>query len=107
MTQSGHSRLTGGGFPALSWAGGRPPSLVEAIRPKLIVPLPIGQNERNATRLFVIAYTATLVGNADHEGLLWNGLGRSRLRELVVHGVNSALRRTFNRVEDSLPEGVV
>src|SRR5260221_1691617 len=67
----------------------------------------MGQDEPSATRLFVIADAAALVGKADHKGLLRKSLGRSRLRELIVHGADCTFRCTLNRIEDSLPERVV
>ena len=48
-----------------------------------------------------------MVTDARDIGLLWNGLGRSGLREVVVLYRNASFRCGFNRVVASLPEPVI
>ena len=57
--------------------------------------------------LFVIADAAALVADFRHKGLLGNRLGRSGLREVIVHRVDASLGRFGDRIEDSLSEWVV
>jgi hypothetical protein len=52
--------------------------------------------------LFVVADAATLVADARNKGFLGNGLGRSGLREAIVHCRNASFRRALHRVVDSL-----
>src|SRR6516162_581821 len=57
--------------------------------------------------LFVIADTAAVVGDASDVGLLCNRLGRSGLREFIIHGADSSFRRILDYVEDPLSKRVV
>jgi hypothetical protein len=65
------------------------------------------QDRRKPPTLFVVADAATLVADARHKGLLWNVLGRPRLRKVIVHCGDAFFRRALQRVVDSLPERVV
>jgi hypothetical protein len=59
-----------------------------------------------ARRLFIVTDAAALSPDTGHEGFLWNELGRSGLREVVIVCADVSLRLTLNKVVASLSEWV-
>src|SRR6516165_9864327 len=65
------------------------------------------ETRRIDRHLFVVCDSATLTANAHLESLLWNRLGRTGLRKLVINRDEASLRRALKGFEYSFSYRVI